>query len=170
MRCLLVGLASLLLTACYINSKGRICSIAPLVAYCDYEEPDPSIPPRKMIDDWSLSGRTEEERLRDWWACGGDIDGIRHGFWAPNIDKLPSIEYFKERTKVHNAYQRCMLKRNYEYIGICPDNDLFRDDPVCLLRRGLPWDFPNDYDNFKRMKTFAEALQEHQEMMEKRSK
>jgi hypothetical protein len=157
-RFLGMGVALFLLGGCYINSNGRICSIAGSLTDCDPDAYERAAKPIAMIERWSLSGRTREERLRDWWDCGGSIEGWHNGFWSPNMSTLSAKEIIAENHKVHNATQRCMLRRQYEYIGECPDDDFFRDWPVCLKRAGLAWDMPDAYDNIKRPITFEEAL------------
>lgn len=130
----------------------------PLAAYCDYVDREPEIPTR-MIDRWSHHSGGSEGKLRDWWECGGQLSGDFSGYWALDLEALSGDEASVENRKIYHVLQRCMLKRQYEYIGICTNKELLRELPGCQQRAGLPWDVPSPYDNLKRPITFEEALQ-----------
>lgn len=139
-RYLSVIASVLFLAGCYINSKGNICSLTLPAAYCDKEAYDRLTNPGKMIDDWSLSGTTEQARLQDWMACGGSSGGQYGLVPLPNGRRRTSEQSNAESKAEFYSIQRCMLRKKYEYIGRCLDNEISRAHPACRARAGEPWE------------------------------
>lgn len=108
----------LLVAGCYITRKGEVCSITMPQAYCDRDLYNSVAKPGTVMEKWSLSGRTEEGRLKDWMECGGTSGG-RYGLVAlPNGQRRTDEQASKESSALFREIQRCMLKKNYQYIGV----------------------------------------------------
>lgn len=130
----------LLLGGCYVNKNGYICSLTLPEAYCDKEVYERLTNPGKMIDDWNLPGKTEQGRLQDWVACGGSSGGQYGLVPLPNGEARTTEQSNKEAGEKFDSIQRCMLKKDYEYIGQCYDNEVSRSLPACRARAGEPWE------------------------------
>jgi len=128
-----------LLSGCYINKKGNICSLTMPAAYCDKEVYERLTNPGRMVDRWTFNGGTAQTRLQDWKDCGGDSLG---DYWLaplPNGEKRTEQQYRSDaRMKVHSIY-RCMMKKNYEYTDQCTSS-VMEEAPPCLARAGRPWE------------------------------
>lgn len=130
----------LLITGCYINSKGNICSLTMPQAYCDREAYERLTKPGKLIDDWSLSGRTKEIQLKDWRECGGSSEGHYGLVDLPDGKFRTKEQIFRESKELFYNIQRCMMRKNYDYIGPCLDTEISRAHPACRARRGENWE------------------------------
>ncbi len=121
----------LLVAGCYITRKGEICSITMPQAYCDRDLYNSVTKPGTTIEKWSLIGRTTEARLKDWMECGGTSGG-RYGIEVfPDGESRTSKEIQRDSDDLSRQTQRCMLKKNYQYIGECYDNKISRSLPAC---------------------------------------
>lgn len=133
----IVGL--LLLTGCYINKKGHICSLTMPAYFCDKEAREKLMNPGRMVDRWTLNGGTAQTRLQDWTDCGGSSIG---DYWLaplPNGEKRTEQQYTSDaRVKIHGIY-RCMMKKHYEYTDQCTSSVMI-ESPPCLARAGKPWE------------------------------
>ena len=129
-----------LLCGCYINKKGRICSLTMPAYFCDREARDLLMSEDKMIDGWGLGGRTESVRLTDWVECGGTWDGGYGLLNLPNGEYRTTEQIQTESRALFYQIQRCMLKKGYDYVGQCYDSDVSRAQPACRARAGKPWE------------------------------
>jgi len=130
----------LLLDGCYINKNGYICSLTLPEAYCDKEIYEKLTNPPAMIENWGLSGRTPSIRLQDWVACGGTTNGGYGLIPLPNGKRRTTEQIQSESKAEFYSIQRCMLRKHYDYIGPCFDNEISRENPPCRARAGLPWE------------------------------
>lgn len=130
-RLILVFVFFLLVTGCYISRKGEICSITMPQAYCDREAYDRLTKPGTAMEDWSISGRTEDMRLMDWKKCGGADKGYYGLEPLLNGQERTAEQERRESGILFRQIQRCMLKKNYQYIGKCYDNEISRSHPAC---------------------------------------
>jgi len=129
----------LLLTGCYINKYGNICSITMPRVYCDDEVYKKLTNPGRMVDRWNLNGRTSQARLQDWMDCGGDPQGDYALAPLTNGEERTHLQENAEgRIKAYSIY-RCMMKKNYEHTGQCTSS-VMSDSPPCRARAGLPWE------------------------------
>ena len=91
------------------------CNTTILVAsgkeFSDYQK---SIKP--YIAYWQKEGMTEEGRLKDWVACGGNERGT---FSWKVKQQLPDETDDAARTRQNFAFQRCMIRSDYHYTGDC---------------------------------------------------
>ena len=121
----------LMVSGCYITRKGEICSLTMPQAYCDRDLYNSVAKPGTVMEKWSLSGRTKETRLKDWKECGG-MDGGYYGLRPlPDGQRRTDEQASKESSALFDEIQRCMLKKNYQYIGECYDNEVSRSLPAC---------------------------------------
>lgn len=139
-QCSLLVAGALLLGGCYINKNGYICSLALPEAYCDKEAYEKLTNPGKSIDSWDLSGRPADVRLQDWVACGGTWDGGYGLIPLPNGERRTTEQIQTQSRAVFHSIQRCMLRKHYEYIGECFENEISRAHPACRARAGEQWE------------------------------
>lgn len=92
-------------------------------AYDDYQR---SIKP--YIAYWEKPGASEETRLKDWLACGGQPNG-NFGVTAKN-HLLPGETESAARTRLEFEFQRCMIRSGYRYTGDC-SSDYMKARPLC---------------------------------------
>lgn len=71
---------------------------------------------------------TEEGRLQDWIACGGQENG-NFGFWTKQHQRPEETDKETE-DRVNVEFQRCMLRKEYRYIGRC-DSEYIKTRPLC---------------------------------------
>lgn len=128
------------LTGCYISQNGYICGLNNPQMYCDKKIYSELLKPKKMIDSWSFNGKSEEDRLQDWVQCGGNWGGGDGAVPLPNGQRRTTAQIQSESKASFYRIQRCMLKKKYEYIGECYDNEISRPHPACRARRGEPWE------------------------------
>ncbi len=131
LRLTIASFLVLLATGCYITRKGEICSITMPQIYCDREAYDRLTKPGTAMQEWSLGDRSEDVRVKDWMECGGTSSG-RYGLVAlPNGKRRTGEQIRQESDALFKEIQRCMLKKNYQFIGECYDNDVSRSLPAC---------------------------------------
>lgn len=89
--------------------------------------------PTPMREQWSRSDRSDADRRLDWESCGGYKDG---GF-SPKKELLEKErtseekDIFPAHDRLFLELQRCMLRKGYQYIGKCYDNEISRALPAC---------------------------------------
>ena len=89
--------------------------------------------PTPMREQWSRSDRSDAERRLDWKNCGGS----QYGNFSPTqeaVDKERRSEETSDMPATKRMYlelQRCMLRKGYQYIGICYDNEISLTLPAC---------------------------------------
>ena len=89
--------------------------------------------PTPMREQWSRSDSSDTERRLDWEDCGGYKDG---GF-SPKEELLKEErtseekDIFPAHDRLFLKLQRCMLRKGYQYIGKCYDNEISRALPAC---------------------------------------
>ena len=76
---------------------------------------------------WQKEGMTEEGRLKDWVACGGNERGT---FSWKVKQQLPDETDDAARTRQNFAFQRCMSRSGYHYTGDC-SSKYMRSRPLC---------------------------------------
>jgi len=94
---------------CALERERMIKSIKPYLAY------------------WQKEGMTEEGRLKDWVACGGNERGT---FSWKVKQQLPDETDDAARTRQNFAFQRCMIRSGYHYTGDC-SSKYMRSRPLC---------------------------------------
>lgn len=76
----------------------------------------PYVPPR---DYWDAEHFSVARRESDWIDCGGDIQGQ-----ITKFNNIRDIKKYRELTQnLHIEVQRCMLKKDYRYIGDCSESN-----------------------------------------------
>lgn len=130
----------LLLASCYVSTNGYLCGLNTPEIYCDKKIREKLLTPVRSIDKWSSGGKSEQARLQDWVECGGDWGGGNGILSAANGGPRTSEEIQAHSKASFDKIQRCMLKKQYEYIGPCYENDISRPQPGCRARRGEPWE------------------------------
>ncbi len=89
--------------------------------------------PTPMREQWSRSDKSDADRRLDWENCGG----YKNGNFSPTqeaVDKERRSEETSDTPATKRMYlelQRCMLRKGYQYIGICYDNEISRTLPAC---------------------------------------
>ena len=76
---------------------------------------------------WQKEWMTEEGRLKDWVACGGNERGT---FSWKVKQQLPDETDDAARTRQNFAFQRCMIRSDYHYTGDC-SSKYMRSRPLC---------------------------------------
>lgn len=139
--CFIAAFFTLAVSGCYMSTNGYLCALNEPEIYCDKKIRAVLLTPVKLIDDWAFSGRSEQTRLEDWVQCGGmwngEYGGIRE---LPNGEKRTTQQVRAESRTLFYAIQRCMLKKGYEYVGLCYDSEISRAHPACRHRAGEPWE------------------------------
>ncbi|SMB21535.1 putative transmembrane protein [Sterolibacterium denitrificans] len=90
-----------------------------------YEEYQKSIKP--YITYWTKEGMTEDGRLRDWVACGGQENG---NFSLDRKKRLQGESSDTFRTRLEHDFERCMLRSGYRYTGDC-SSERMKSQPLC---------------------------------------
>lgn len=118
-------LAITLLTGC-LNIEPALSG----KAYRDYQN---SI--RPYIEYWKEPGMSEESREQDNLYCraGGVTAG---GVYKPEFEQArhPSESENETYSRLLHEWQRCMLKKGYQFTGKCYDNEIGRAAPGCKGR------------------------------------
>lgn len=84
---------------------------------------------------WEKPDMTAQGRKEDWVECGGKSNGN----WGPSIKMTNEEKRPNENgtdaayERLHNEFQRCILKKGYYYTGKC-DNKKMRAQPACWAR------------------------------------
>ncbi len=123
LRVLLFALTIISLAACCPNG----CFVLSGPAYKALAHPRP------MREDWLKAGNNDTERRSDWEICGG----YENGNFVPDIELLRKEKRADEsntqgaRHRLFLELQRCMLRKGYQYIGKCYDNEISRALPAC---------------------------------------
>ncbi|PJC02682.1 MAG: hypothetical protein CO071_01860 [Gallionellales bacterium CG_4_9_14_0_8_um_filter_59_50] len=76
---------------------------------------------------WQKDGVTEEERLADWVACGGNENGT---FSWKVKEQFSGESDEQTRTRQSFDFQRCVLRAGYRYTGNC-SSDWAKTQPYC---------------------------------------
>ena len=84
-------------------------------------------PVKPYLHYWEKSGMTEDRRLSDWLACGGDKDG---DFSWKSRKQLAGESNEQSSRRQRDDHQRCMIQRGYRYTGKCSDPDM-KSRPLC---------------------------------------
>ena len=113
----IVACLGLLLTGC-----NTTILVASGKEFSDYQK---SIKP--YIAYWQKEGMTEEGRLKDWMACGGNERGT---FSWKVKQQLPDETDDAARTRQNFAFQRCMIRSGYHYTGDC-SSEYMKARPLC---------------------------------------
>ncbi len=111
-RLFFVSVLLVSVTGCYITKQGRLCGITTSQNSCYPNTYRELMHPTPLRDYWV--GSDSESRSRDWVDCGGNPDG-----WANTDDDSRFL-----------SIERCMLKKNYQYIRKC-DSEFRRTFPSC---------------------------------------
>jgi len=89
--------------------------------------------PRPMREDWAKNIASDGERRADWENCGG----YKNGNFVPLIELVKEERRPEEKSdspaydRLYLELQRCMLRKGYQYIGKCYDNEISRALPAC---------------------------------------
>jgi len=113
----IVACLGLLLTGC-----NTTILVASGKEFSDYQK---SIKP--YIAYWQKDGVTEEERLADWVACGGNENGT---FSWKVKEQFSGESDEQTRTRQSFDFQRCVLRAGYRYTGNC-SSDRAKTKPYC---------------------------------------
>lgn len=76
---------------------------------------------------WQKESMTNESRLQDWLACGGNESGT---FSWKTKDQLPGESNEESHTRQAFSFQNCMIEKGYSYTGDC-SSDYMRMRPLC---------------------------------------
>jgi hypothetical protein len=109
------------------------------------------------LEQFTKEGKTEAERKIDSRACG-DISPYKTGpnfFKAQYAKKIRDLGLDKNvnenNIEINNNWriadkelfhdwERCMLNKGYNFIGVCLDNELMREWEACKIRSSRPDD------------------------------
>lgn len=84
-------------------------------------------PVKPYIDYWEKEGMTEESRLNDWAACEGSENGT---FSWKVKQQFPDETDEAARMRQEHAFQRCLIRSGYRYIGNC-SSEYMKARPLC---------------------------------------
>lgn len=76
---------------------------------------------------WQKEGMTEESKLRDWMACGGQGNG---GFSLHRNKRIPGESSDEFRDRLKHDFERCMIRSGYRYTGNC-SSEYMQSQPLC---------------------------------------
>lgn len=82
---------------------------------------------KPYISYWQKNGMTEQSRLEDWMACGGNENGT---FSWKVKQQLPDETNEDARMRQEHAFERCMIRTDYQYVGDC-SSEYMKSQPLC---------------------------------------
>ena len=94
---------------CALERERMIKSIKPYIAY------------------WHKEGMTEESRLNDWVACGGNNNGT---FSWKVKEQFPGESDEQSSRRQRDEFQRCIMRSGYHYTGNC-SSEYMKARPLC---------------------------------------
>jgi len=101
------------------------CGIEPALSGKAYDDYQKSIKP--YLHYWEKPGMTQERRMQDWVACGGQGNG---NFSLDTKKRLPGESSDAFRTRLEFEFQRCMIRSGYRYTGDC-SSEYMKVRPLC---------------------------------------
>jgi len=124
----------LLLSACYFGN-GRICGPQTPMANCDREAYEALMNPKPFLHSWEKENTTPEDRMSDAMEYGG----ARRERNVPSFsrEKIRAEQgssggsVFDARGRLFREWERCMLRKDYKYVGECFDNEISKTLPSC---------------------------------------
>ena len=121
------GLLSLtvLLSGCVIGN-GRICGFQTPALYCDKEAYEAALHPKPFVELWEKVSVTSEERMKDWLACGGYVNG---NFSLQTEKILPGESDQSAYERLERSFYSCLIKKGYRYSGC--NKEFYKDKPIC---------------------------------------
>lgn len=82
---------------------------------------------KPYIEYWVKEGVTNEGRLRNWVACGGDKDD---SFSWKEIERISGESNEQSSKRQDDNHQRCMIRAGYHYTGNC-SSEYMKSQPLC---------------------------------------
>ncbi|WP_247425012.1 hypothetical protein [Ralstonia pseudosolanacearum] len=115
-----MAIAIALLSGCTIGN-GQICGPQTPAAYCDREAYEALIHPKPYIEKWEKPGTSSEMRGQASASCGGGDSDRAPLFTTAQIraEQGPGEKEIFSYYRLHDNWQRCMLKKGYRYTGKC---------------------------------------------------
>jgi hypothetical protein len=119
----------------YRNYIGLIGLCLALVGCCALECVAPLQPIKAYLQYWEKYGMTDEARRRDSAECGGGAsEENAPSFGEEQVRSARRIgdkDEFASRTRLFHDWERCLLKKGYQFTGKCYDNETSRAKPAC---------------------------------------
>lgn len=80
----------------------------------------------RFVDLWGKVGAISEERMKDWLACGGYVNG---NFSLQTEKILPGESDQSAYERLERSFYSCLIKKGYRYSGC--NKEFYKDKPIC---------------------------------------
>ena len=94
--------------------------------------PFPAKPGPPPIEGWNKLDASAEQRIADSIDCGGSSFGPDFSLEKVQAERVPGEYLMKPSARLNHNWERCMLKKGYQYTGECDfDYQFYRERPAC---------------------------------------
>lgn len=106
-------------------------SVALFLAGCVVGFGAPSEPGPPRIESWEKPDISAEQRVLDSKDCGGTQLGSNFNDMQIMAEQQAGEGFLRALARLHDQWERCMLGKGYQYVGVCYPNETSRSSPAC---------------------------------------